>query len=113
MANEIHDDDNFTALNPTEIDFGVKAGVSHDVLVTSYAIWANNDFHIAHDEDATTGHHIIPANTYVSHAIPCRKISVLGAGGATGTVHWIAIPMMGTGVMPDAESWNRRGGVNL
>lgn len=112
MANEIHGTKNFPAAAAVEIDFGVEEGVGYDILVTSYAIWGTNQFHIAHDEDATTGHHLLPANTYVSHAIPCRKLSIIGGGGATGTVYWIAIPMH-PGMMSDQESFTRRGGVNL
>lgn len=113
MANEIHGEKNFNAAtDPVEIDFGTEEGTAHDILCTSYVIWGNNDFHIAHDEDATTGHHIIPANTYVSHVLPCRKLSIFGAGGAAGTVHWIAVPLHGIEGVSDIEAQHWRGGVD-
>ena len=111
MANEIHGHKAFNAAtDPVEIDFGTEEGEAYDIHVSSYAIWGTNDFHIAHDEDCTTSHHLIPANTYVSHVIPCYKLSIFGGGGAAGDVYWIAVPRI-EGVS-DVEAQNWRGGVD-
>jgi len=113
VANEIHGTKAFNAAtDPVEIDFGNEEGVAHDILCTSYVIWGTNDFHIAHDEDCTTGHHLIPANTYVSHVVPCRKLSIFGGGGASGNVYWMAVPLHGSAQMTDIEAWTHRGGVD-
>lgn len=54
---------------------------------SSYAIWSDdNDYRVEEDADATAASHLIPKNTYVSHAIPCKTIGVWGNGGG-GTVH--------------------------
>ena len=112
MANEIHGYKDFNAVTPAEIDFGTEEGTAHDILVSGYAIHGNNDYHIAHDEDAGVTHHLMPANTYISHNIPCRKLSIFGAGGATGRVWWIATPLHGTEGVSDIEAWTHRGGVD-
>ena len=102
MANEVHGHAAFGAVS-VEIDPGY--------FISSYVIWGDNAFHIAHDEAATTGHHLVPANTYASHTIPCRKLYVLGGGGATGMVHWMATPM--GAVTMDVENQDYIGGLHI
>jgi hypothetical protein len=103
MANEIHGEQAFNAVAAVEIDFGY--------LVSSFAIWAKAEFHIGFDEDATVGHHLLPANTYISYSIPARKISIFGGGGVSGTVYWIATPMLT--IENDLSIQNNRGGIHV
>ena len=112
MANEIHGSKAFNVVAAALIDFGVEEGVSHDILVSSYAIWGTNAFHLQEDGTADVTSHLLPANTYVSHTIPCRTLSVFGGGGATGTVYWKAIPMLGVTQMSDLEAQTHRGGID-
>lgn len=112
MANELHGNVAFNAAAAVEINFGTAAGVAHDVLCVDYVVWANNDVHLQEDADATVASHVIPANTYVSHVVPCRTLSVLGAGGASGVLYWKATPMGGTLGVSDVEAQDWRGGVH-
>lgn len=112
MANEIHGTKSFDAVTAVEIDFGVEEGVGHDIVVSCYEIWGRNDFHIAHDEVATAQSHLQPANLVVSRAIPCRRLSILGGGGASGVVYWLAVPLMGIEAMSDLEAQTHRGGID-
>ena len=113
MANEIHGRKAFLAATATLIDFGVEEGKSHDILVSSYALWANNDVCVQEDGTANAlTSHPIPANTYISHAIPCRSLSIIGFEGKTGVVYWKAIPMQGVDQVSDVEVEEYRGGIH-